>query len=101
MYNNQTENLCECIFVNDGSSDNNEGILHEFQDRNSRIVIINQQNQGVGAARNNRIDCESAFIFFRYLLFKRQVAKVVNILNFNNNDTCFSNYTDFQCRKIP
>ena len=43
----------ELIIVNDGSSDNTLGIIDEFDD--SRIILINQENQGPGAARNNAL----------------------------------------------
>ena len=43
----------ELIIVNDGSTDNTLNIINEFTD--SRIKIINQTNQGPGAARNNAL----------------------------------------------
>lgn len=43
----------ELIIVNDGSTDNTSNIINEFTD--SRIKIINQSNQGPGAARNNAL----------------------------------------------
>jgi glycosyltransferase involved in cell wall biosynthesis len=51
----QTHQNCEFIFVNDGSSDNSQISIEDFQKTDSRIVLINQQNQGVSAARNNGI----------------------------------------------
>lgn len=41
----------EFIFVNDGSTDNSRSIIEKFQS-DDRIILINQQNQGVSAARN-------------------------------------------------
>lgn len=43
----------EIICVNDGSPDNSLAILKEYQEKDPRIVIIDQKNQGLGAARNN------------------------------------------------
>ena len=37
----------EIICVNDGSPDNSAEILKSFKERDSRIVIINQTNQGL------------------------------------------------------
>lgn len=51
----QTETSCEFIFVNDGSKDGSRKIIEEFQERDDRIVLINQENQGVSRARNNGI----------------------------------------------
>lgn len=46
---------CEYIFVNDGSVDNSKDIIENYQKQDSRIKIINQENQGVSAARNTGI----------------------------------------------
>ena len=51
---NQTFTDFELIIVNDGSTDDTINILNSFSD--SRIKIINQTNQGPGAARNNALD---------------------------------------------
>ena len=48
----QTFQDIEIICINDGSTDDSLEIIKEFQNRDSRIIIINQQNQGVSAARN-------------------------------------------------
>jgi glycosyltransferase involved in cell wall biosynthesis len=48
----QTFTNCEFIFVNDGSTDRSQIILEDFQKKDNRIVLINQKNQGVSAARN-------------------------------------------------
>lgn len=48
----QTLSDCEYIFVNDGSVDNSKDIIENYQKQESRIKIINQENQGVSAARN-------------------------------------------------
>ena len=43
----------EIIVVNDGSKDGSEDIVKLIPDK--RIVVINQENQGVAAARNTGI----------------------------------------------
>ncbi len=43
----------ELIIVNDGSTDATSDIINSFND--DRIIIINQSNQGPGAARNNAL----------------------------------------------
>lgn len=53
---NQTYKNLEIICVNDGSTDGSLKILEEYSSKDSRIKIINQQNQGVSAARNAGID---------------------------------------------
>lgn len=62
---NQTLDDIEIICVNDGSTDNSPGILEEYTDKDSRIKIINQENQGISCARNKGIECaEGEFIGF-------------------------------------
>ena len=50
---NQTLKESEFICVNDGSKDNSLNILKNYSSKDSRIKIINQNNQGTGQARNN------------------------------------------------
>ena len=53
---NQTLKDIEIICVNDGSTDSSMAILQEYSSKDARIVIINQENMGVGKARNIAID---------------------------------------------
>lgn len=48
----QTLETCEFIFINDGSVDKSKSIIETFREADSRIMLIEQQNQGVSAARN-------------------------------------------------
>lgn len=48
----QTLEDIEIILVNDGSTDNSARIAREFQQKDSRIKIIEQENKKQGAARN-------------------------------------------------
>ena len=43
----------EIICVDDGSTDNSLAVLMELKNADSRIRIIQQENKGAGAARNN------------------------------------------------
>jgi len=49
-------NDVEFIFVNDGSTDNTLTILESIKLNDNRVVIVNQANSGVSAARNAAID---------------------------------------------
>ncbi|MDR0632318.1 MAG: glycosyltransferase [Holosporaceae bacterium] len=53
---NQTIKDIEIICVNDGSTDSSLKILEEFAVRDHRIIVINQDNKGQGAARNCAIE---------------------------------------------
>ena len=50
---NQTLEEIEIILINDGSTDGSLSILEEYALKDSRIRVINQENQKQGAARNN------------------------------------------------
>ena len=49
---NQTLTDIEIICVDDGSTDNSLAILHNCAERDNRILVLQQQNCGAGAARN-------------------------------------------------
>jgi len=52
---NQSWQNWECIIVNDGSQDNTALIADDWCKRDRRFRLINQDNQGVSAARNTGI----------------------------------------------
>jgi glycosyltransferase involved in cell wall biosynthesis len=47
----------ELIIVNDGSTDESESVISEYQSKWPDIRSISQPNRGVSAARNVGIDC--------------------------------------------
>lgn len=53
---NQTLKNIEIICINDGSTDNSSKILNNYTLKDSRIVIINQENQGQSIARNKGME---------------------------------------------
>lgn len=46
----------EIIAVNDGSTDDSASILKEYLQRDNRVRILTQQNQGLSMARNNGVE---------------------------------------------
>ena len=62
---NQTFTRFEVVCVNDGSTDNSLEILKGYAEKDSRIKIITQENQGQGVARNNAIEAAQG----EYLVF--------------------------------
>ncbi|MCE3038300.1 glycosyltransferase [Helicobacter anatolicus] len=51
----QTFRDIEIICINDGSSDKSGEIAKEYAEKDSRILLIHQENQGLSMARNNAI----------------------------------------------
>lgn len=48
----QTLTNIEVICVNDGSTDSSQDILHEYADKDERVVVIDKENSGYGANLN-------------------------------------------------
>lgn len=53
---NQTLKDIEIICINDGSTDSSLKILKEYSLKDNRIVLLNQENGGAGAARNKGLE---------------------------------------------
>lgn len=52
----QTLDSFEIILIDDGSPDNSGRLCDEYAERDSRILVIHKENEGVSAARQNGID---------------------------------------------
>lgn len=62
---NQTLQDIEIICINDGSKDKSLEILEEFAQKDSRIIVVNQENAGMSAARNAGLNiAKGEFIAF-------------------------------------
>lgn len=53
---NQTLKEIEILCINDGSTDSSPEILKEYEEKDSRIKIINKKNAGLSAARNQGLE---------------------------------------------
>jgi len=51
----QTLNNWECVIVNDGSTDDTLVIANEWADKDNRFTVVNKENGGLAAARNDGI----------------------------------------------
>lgn len=70
----QTLSNIEIICVNDGSTDSSPEILKEFEQKDSRIKVINKENAGYGAAMNDGIKAASG----EYLAFLESDDQIDN-----------------------
>ena len=62
---NQTYTNIEVILVNDGSTDKSKLICERYCKEDSRFQLLNQENQGLSAARNNGVAASTGeFIAF-------------------------------------
>ena len=57
------------VVVNDGSKDNTQLIVEEIASNDNRVILLNQKNKGVSAARNNALDYCNSIINPRYIAF--------------------------------
>ena len=62
---NQTFYKIEIICVDDGSIDSSLRILQEYAEKDERVIVLQQQNRGAGAARNKGLEVARG----HYLLF--------------------------------
>jgi glycosyltransferase EpsH len=61
----QTLHSIEILCVNDGSTDSTSAILDEYAQKDARIKVFNQENQGPGVARNTALNNAKG----KYILF--------------------------------
>lgn len=93
---NQTLKDIELVCVNDGSKDSSLKMLEDFAKNDGRIKIINQENQGCGAARNKALDnAKGDYIYF----FDPDDYLTPNALE-KLYDNAISNNSDFVIFKI-
>ena len=106
---NQTFADLEIVCVNDGSTDNSLKILKEYAQKDERIIVFTQVNQGVSAARNKGIDnATGEYIMFLdpddtydLTLCEKVVHKIdtenPDIVMWGHNKVCKGEVVDADC----
>jgi glycosyltransferase involved in cell wall biosynthesis len=92
----QTYKDLEIICVDDETPDNSVQIIKDYADKDSRIKLISQKNQGLSGARNTGIDAASG----KYIVFvdsddwiePETCSTAVEQLEKNNADICMWGY---------
>lgn len=95
---NQTFTNFEAICINDGSTDNSADIVKSFADADKRFKWINQENQGVAAARNYGIQtAEGKYIMFLDgddYMHPQCMELAYKIIEETKNDVCMFDYQE-------
>lgn len=61
----QTYSNIEIILINDGSTDDSLGVCRQYEKKDPRIILINQESHGVSFTRNTGLDnVKGEFIMF-------------------------------------
>ena len=80
----------EIIVINDGSTDGSLSLIKRYAQNDSRIIVINQKNKGVSAARNAGLSkAKGDYIMFvdadDYLVKNDAIELLMNFANANGN----------------
>lgn len=111
LINQQYKNI-EIILVNDGSKDHSLHMCKEFSRKDNRIKIVNQNNMGLSAARNNGIKvAKGKFLMFvdgdDYVSPEFVSAALLNQKKWNsdivifNYDSIYDDKVEKYCQKAP
>ena len=91
---NQTFTNIEIICINDGSTDSSLKILQDYKTKDPRIIIINQNNQKLGAARNRGLEIQKGnyitFIDSDDWIDNDYLEKLYNAIKTHNADCAIS-----------
>ncbi len=93
---NQTYKSIEVILVDDGSTDNSVHICDEYSSKDSRVLVIHKNNEGVSSARNDGTLASSGeYITYvdsdDYWRGEYHLSNIIKLINDTNGDViCFS-----------
>lgn len=95
----QTYKNLEIILIDDGSNDDSLKICKNYQEKDKRIKIYSQRNQGVSAVRNKGLTIATgdyiAFVDSDDIISKNMYEILVECLEKNNSDISCCKYIKF------
>lgn len=94
---NQTYHNLEIICVNDGSIDNSKDIIQRYQSIDSRIVLVDKNNEGLPLARKSGIEHASGDYIFHLdgddNIPLDAIENLIEYCNLGDVDIVIGNYT--------
>ncbi|MEH7419589.1 glycosyltransferase, partial [Neobacillus drentensis] len=101
----QTLKECEFIFINDGSKDRSSEIIIKYKKRDKRIILINQNNGGVSAARNAGLKVATGeyicFVDADDMVEKEMYKVLYETAKYENCDIVVSNFqSEMEGRRV-
>lgn len=103
---NQSYKDIELLLINDGSTDDTINILNSYAKKDSRIVLINKENEGVSATRNIGLDkCKGNLVTFvdaDDYVDGTMIEQLVTLLETHDSDiSCCGNLLERPDKTIP
>ena len=98
------ESTYEVILVNDGTKDNSFGVIEDIVNSHSNILIVEQKNQGLSAARNTGMTKASGdyilFLDSDDLLIENTLGKLTAELNSSSPDILYAGFVKMTNEEI-
>ena len=98
------ESTYEVILVNDGTKDNSFGVIEDIVNSHSNILIVEQKNQGLSAARNTGMTKASGdyilFLDSDDLLIENTLGKLTAALSSSSPDILYAGFVKMTNEEI-
>lgn len=101
---NQTLKEIEIILVDDGSTDRSGQICDDYSKKDSRIIVIHKENQGLGMARNSGLDMAIGeyvvFVDSDDFIDINAYKEMYNKIKSSDYDMLMSNYYEYNTKNL-
>lgn len=92
----QTFEHYEVILIDDGSPDNAGKICDEYAEKENRVRVVHQENQGLAIARKNGVNCASG----KYVMFLDSDDWIDRDMFAEMQDMIYRNNADIVCSQF-